>query len=83
MVVTELVKINNKEFKHTYSDKGFMIKRDNVLYDEAYDPVGFEDRTYNETDKAVGEEEEEVIQWLGMDKKCTFSTVIVSWQEKQ
>ena len=33
------------------------IKRENVLYDEAYDPVGF-DREYEETDKAVGEEEE-------------------------
>lgn len=57
MVVTELAIINGKEFKHTISDKGFMIKRDNVLYDEAYDPVGF-DREYEETDKAVGEEEE-------------------------
>lgn len=62
MIIVENKVINGKEFKHTISDKGFMIKRDNVLYDEAYDPVGFEDRTYNETDKAVGEEEEEVIQ---------------------
>ena len=61
MVVTEVVIINNKEFKHTYSDKGMKIKRDTVLYDEAYDPVGF-DREYEETNKAVGEEEEEVIQ---------------------
>ena len=61
MIVTEVVIFNNKEFKHTYSDKGFMIKRDNVLYDEAYDPVGF-DREYEETDIAIGEEEEEVIQ---------------------
>lgn len=57
MVVTELVKINNKEFRHTYSDKGMKIKRDNVIYDEAYDPIEF-DREYEETDKAVGEEEE-------------------------
>ena len=47
MVVTELVKINNKEFRHTYSDKGMKIMRENVLYDEAYDPVGF-DRKYEE-----------------------------------
>lgn len=57
MIIVENKVINEKEFKHTYSDKGFMIKRDNVLYDEAYDPVGF-DREYEETDKAVGEEEE-------------------------
>ena len=57
MRIVENKAMNGKEFKHTISDKGFMIKRDNVLYDEAYDPVGF-DREYEETDKAVGEEEE-------------------------
>ena len=57
MIIVENKVINGKEFKHTISDKGFMIKRDNVLYDEAYDPVGF-DREYEETDKAVGVEEE-------------------------
>ena len=58
MIITEKITINGKEFNHTYSDIGMKIKRDNVMYDEAYDPVGFEDRIYNETDKAVGEEEE-------------------------
>ena len=62
MIIVENKIINGKEFKHTYSDRGMKIKRENVLYDEAYDPVGFEDRIYNETDKAVGEEEVEVIQ---------------------
>lgn len=57
MIITEKITINDKEFKHTYSDRGMKIKRENVLYDEAYDPVGF-DRKYEETDKAVGEEEE-------------------------
>ena len=61
MVVTELAIINGKEFKHTYSNSGMKIKRENVLYDEAYDPVGF-NREYEEPDKAVGEEEEEVIR---------------------
>lgn len=57
IIVENKVVINNKEFRHTYSDKGMKIKRDNVLYDEAYDPIEF-DRVYEETDKAVGEEEE-------------------------
>lgn len=61
MIITEKITINDKEFKHTYSDRGMKIKRENVLYDEAYDPIEF-DRVYEETDKAVGEEEEEVIQ---------------------
>ena len=59
MIVTEKLTINGKEFKHTISDKGFMIKRDNVLYDEAYDPVIF-DREYEETDIVIGEDIEDV-----------------------
>lgn len=57
MIIVENNVINGKEFRHTYSDKGMKIKRENVLYDEAYDPIEF-DREYEETDKAVGEEEE-------------------------
>ena len=57
MIITEKITIDDKEFKHTYSDRGMKIKRENVLYDEAYDPIEF-DRVYEETDKAVGEEEE-------------------------
>lgn len=59
MIVTEVVIINNKEFRHTYSDKGMKIMRENVLYDEAYDPVGFEDRIYKETDIPIESEVEE------------------------
>lgn len=59
MIIVENKAMNGKEFKHTYSDKGMKIKRENVLYDEAYDPIEFsEERIYEETDKAVGEEEE-------------------------
>ena len=58
MIIVENKITNGKEFIHTYSDKGMKIKRENVLYDEADDPVGF-DRKYEETDKAVGEEEEQ------------------------
>lgn len=57
MIIVENKAMNGKEFKHTYSDKGMKIKRENVLYDEAYDPIEF-DRVYEETDKAVGVEEE-------------------------
>ena len=57
MIIVETKAMNGKDFKHTYSDKGMKIKRENVLYDEAYDPIEF-DRVYEETDKAVGEEEE-------------------------
>lgn len=58
MIIVENKVINGKEFNHTISDKGFMIKRDNVLYDEAYDPVGF-DREYEETNIPIESEVEE------------------------
>lgn len=57
MIIVENKVINNKEFKHTYS-KGMKIKRENVLYDEAYDPVGF-DREYEETNIPIESEVEE------------------------
>lgn len=59
MIIVENKIINGKEFKHTYSDRGMKIKRENVLYDEAYDPVNFEDRIYNETDIPIESEVEE------------------------
>ena len=58
MIITEKISINGKKFKHTYSDKGMKIKRDNVMYDEAYDPVGF-DREYEETNIPIESEVEE------------------------
>lgn len=59
MIIVENNVINGKEFRHTYSDKGMKIKRENVLYDEAYDPIEF-DREYEETDIVIGEDIEDV-----------------------
>lgn len=59
MLVTNIVTINDKEFKHTISDKGFMIKRDNILYEEAFDPIEFsDDRIYEESDILIKAQEE-------------------------
>lgn len=58
MIIVENKIINGKEFKYTYSDRGMKIKRENVLYDEAYDPVGF-GREYEETDIPIESEVEE------------------------
>lgn len=48
MIVVEKVTINDREFIHTYSDMGYEIERDGVVYGEAYDPVEYADRTYTE-----------------------------------
>lgn len=58
MLVTETISINNKRYLHNYSDAGFKISRegvlyrDNVLFDDALDPID-SGRTYTETDIPV------------------------------
>lgn len=49
MIKAETITINGKEFVRTYSDRGFMVERDGIQYDEAIDPIGT-DRTYTETE---------------------------------
>ena len=50
MLITERLTINGKEFIRSFSDSGFLIERDGVLYSEAIDPVD-SGRTYTETGK--------------------------------
>lgn len=58
MIIKESVNINGKKFIHTYSDAGFYITRDGVLYEEAYDPAEF-NREYTETDIPIETAEEQ------------------------
>lgn len=55
MVKIENITVNGKDFIRTYSDRGYMIKRDGVQYIEAIDPIGFE-RTYTETETSIENE---------------------------
>ena len=52
MVKTEIVTINDKQYKRTYSDEGYMIKRGEEVYEEAIDPIDT-DREYVETDEKI------------------------------
>lgn len=47
MIQTEIVTINNKQFTHTWSDENRYIIRDNIEYNEAYDPTEL-NREYTE-----------------------------------
>ena len=49
MIKTELITVDNRQLRRTWSDTGFMIERDGAVYSEAVDPVEF-DRVYTETD---------------------------------
>ncbi len=48
MIKTETVTFNKKEFKHTYSDEGYMIECEGVQYADAVDTLD-SDRVYTET----------------------------------
>ena len=55
MIKTELIMVDGRQLRRTWSDAGFMIERDGAMYSEAVDPVEF-DRVYTETDVFVKSE---------------------------
>ena len=57
MIISETVKINDKNYTKTYSDAGFYIERNGVHYAEAIDPLG-SGREYTETDVLIETEQE-------------------------
>ena len=58
-IISETVTLNDRKFTKTYSDAGFYIERNNMLYAEAIDPLG-SGREYTETDKTIETEEQSV-----------------------
>lgn len=61
MIKTELIVVDERQLRRTWSDTGFMIERDGAVYSEAVDPVEF-DRVYTETGIPVEfESEDEVV----------------------
>lgn len=58
MIKTELITVDERQLRRTWSDAGFMIERDGAVYSEAVDPAEF-DRVYTETDIPVEPESED------------------------
>lgn len=56
MIKIETITINDKEFQHTYSDEGYMIERDGIVYSDAIDPID-SGRVYTETTEKLELEE--------------------------
>ena len=52
MIQTELITVDGRQLRRTWSDAGFMIERDGAVYSEAVDPAEF-DRVYTETDEII------------------------------
>ena len=55
MVVQDIRTVNGKPFIYHYSDAGFYIERDGVLYADAYDLPQFQ-YTYKETNEPLEQE---------------------------
>ena len=55
MIQTELITVDERQLRRTWSEAGFMIERDGAMYSEAVDPAEF-DRVYTETDIPVESE---------------------------
>lgn len=64
MIKTELIMVDGRQLRRTWSDAGFMIERDGAVYSEAVDPMEF-DRVYTETDIPVEPESEDEIASVG------------------
>ena len=63
MIVQETVTINNKQFKHTFSDVNYYIQKEGTeeIYTEAFDVITSE-FTYVETDKQIPHEDEDELK---------------------
>lgn len=59
MIISETIKMNDKNFTRTYSDAGFYIERNGVHYVEAVDMLG-SGKEYTETDILIHNEPETV-----------------------
>ena len=59
MIKTELITVDNRQLRRTWSDAGFMIERDGAVYSEAVDPAEF-DRVYIETDVLIKVMEDDI-----------------------
>lgn len=61
MIVTETINIRGKDYKHTYSDEGYMIRKigTDEVYSDAVDDIN-STWTYEETDEKI--EPDEVIE---------------------
>ena len=58
MIKIELIMVDGRQLRRTWSDTGFMIEWDGAMYSEAVDQAEF-DRTYTETDILIDDTEKE------------------------
>ena len=55
MIKTELIMVDERQLRRTWSDAGFLIERDGARYSEAVDPLD-SGRVYTETEEPIEQE---------------------------
>lgn len=58
MVKSDIIDIDGKQYRKTYSDSGFYIERDGMRFSEAIDVIGA-DFVYTETDVKIEDDTEQ------------------------
>ena len=79
MVKSDIIDINGKQYRKTYSDSGFYIERDGMQFSEAVDFLGA-DFVYTETDIKIDEEpsEQSIEERLtAVEKSAEFTATAV------
>lgn len=62
MIVTEILTINGKEYNHTYSDIGAMLRCGKLRYMDAVDPVNVHKNYFEEGIEQTPEEPETEVE---------------------
>lgn len=75
MIKSDIIDINGKQYRKTYSDSGFYIERNGMQFSEAVDFIGA-DFVYTETDVKIDEEpsEQSIEERLSEVEKTTELT---------
>ena len=76
MVKSDVIHINGKQYRKTYSDSGFYIERDGMQFSEAVDFIGA-DCVYTETDIKIDEDSSIEERLTAVEQSAEFTATAV------
>lgn len=59
MIVKEIIEIDRKQFNHTYSDDGHVLRCGKIRYKDAVDPIDVDKYYFEDGVESIAEEIEE------------------------
>lgn len=76
MVKSDVIHINGKQYRRTYSDSGYYIERDGMQFSEAIDFLGT-DFVYTETDIKIDEDSSIEERLTAVEQSAEFTATAV------